>query len=68
MDKGLRFILLLGILASAFLLPSPKPLYALPSCQSFTGHCSNLSKPVKCVNSDGTAGVCFCQNGTWSCS
>ncbi|HEX3553832.1 MAG TPA: hypothetical protein VIA62_11455 [Thermoanaerobaculia bacterium] len=69
MNKGLRFVLLLSVLASAVLLPSPKPVYALISCDSISGgHCQNLSKPIACVNSDGSAGTCFCENKHWVCS
>lgn len=69
MNKGLRCLLLLGVLASAFLFPSPRPAHALGSCQTMNGgHCSNLSKPVACTNSDGTAGVCFCENRSWVCN
>jgi len=69
MNKGLRLILLLGVLAATFLVPSPKPARAVGSCQSMNGgHCSNLSKPVACLNNDGTAGACFCANRSWVCN
>ena len=72
MRKGLRFVAMLGVLALAFLAPSPETTYAAGRCEFYDGTpCRTVpvTKPVSCTWGDFTRAICLCSNnGVWICT
>jgi hypothetical protein len=65
MNKAVRFVLMLALVALAAWTSTPKAAYALPLCNSLNGHaCFRANQKQACAD-----GYCSCDPGTltWDC-
>jgi hypothetical protein len=68
MKNAFRLALLLALAFAAFWMSTPKPAYALPTCDNLDGRsCLREGQGIACNWLGGGGGACVCFEGTWSC-